>query len=106
MNETQERNVARIKALIDKGGWMLIALGAVGLAIADYRLLLTLLEWSLYALVIGGLTIIVSRITFPQIKLSRLVERAQEGDMPAAVMVAALLLYCALVFIGIVMWAK
>lgn len=97
---------ARLAPLLDPSSWLLALVGFGLLAALDWATALTLLQWSLFALVIAALTIVVSRISFPQIKLSEFVARAKEGDQPAAVVVASVLIYCALVFVGIALWAK
>lgn len=96
----------RVMALFDKSSWLLIVLGTAVLALVDWRTALTLAQWGAGALAIGGLTIVVSRITFPHLRLTELLDKAKSGDVPAAMVVAALLLYCAIVFVGIVLWAK
>lgn len=96
----------RFAAFADKSVLLLVATGAAVLALADWRMLLALLTWTAFAAVLGGVTILISRITFPAIRLTDLIERAKAGDMPAAVMVAALLLYVGLLFLGVATWAK
>ncbi len=97
---------ARIKALLDKSAWALVALGALMLGLADWKMLLVLVQWSAFALVLAGGTIVISRLVFPQISLSELVERVKAGDMPAAIVVAALLVAWGLMFLAVAGWAK
>jgi hypothetical protein len=96
----------RLAPFVDKSAVVLALVGLAVMYSLDDATTEVLLRWSLFAMVIGALAIVISRITFPQIKLSEMLSRAKEGNMPAAVVTAALILYCALVFIGIALWAK
>lgn len=97
----------RLRALLDPSSWLLIAIGVALLAILDFTLLATLVQWTLFAFAMAGLTIFVSRITFPQVDLSALMDRVdREGDIGEAIVAAAIIIYCAAIFIGLVMWAK
>lgn len=96
----------QLKALTDKNGWLLIVIGLAAVGFSDLKMMLTLLQWAVFALVIAGLVIMVSRITFPQIRLTDLMERVKAGELPAALVVLGLLLFCGLLFIGTVLWAK
>lgn len=96
----------RLAALFDQSSWLLIAIGVAVLALADWRTALTLAQWAAGALAIGGLTIVISRIMFPQIRLDELMVKAKAGELPAALVVAAVVLYCAIVFVGVALWAK
>ena len=96
----------QIKALADKNGWLLIIIGLAAVGFSDIKMTMTLLQWAVFSLVIAGLVIVISRITFPQIKQSELMERVKSGDQPAALVVLGLLLFCGLLFVGTAMWAK
>lgn len=102
----KEINTMRLKAFFDKSAWLLIAVGAIGIAISDLSLLATLWQWSLYAMVAAGFAIQISRAMFPIIKLTEFTEAAKEGNLAAAIVVASIVLFCAFTFIGIVLWAK
>ena len=96
----------RFAALFDESSWLLIIIGVAVLAMVDWRTALTLAQWAAGALAIGGLTIVISRVTFPQIKLGDMVEKAKAGELPAALVVLAVVLYCGAVFIGVALWVK
>jgi len=100
------KNRERAKALRDRSAWLLIAIGIVVLGLTDFALLATLLQWTAFSLVLAGVTIVVSRVTFPTLSLSDLLEKAKAGELPSAVVVAALVLFVGLLFNGIVTWAK
>lgn len=72
----------------------------------DPAKLLTLLEWMLFAAVIAGFTIHISRLLFPQIWLSLYLEKARECAIGAAIVAAAVVLCVGMVFIGLTSWVK
>lgn len=86
--------------------WTLILPALVFLAFSDMALLLTLVQWSAFALVLAGVSIVVSMVIFPQIDLSDLIARTRKGDMAAAIVAGSLLLFFGLLFYSMVFWAK
>lgn len=86
--------------------WVLILPALVFLAFTDQALVKTLLQWSAFALVLAGISILISMIIFPQISLSHLVADAERGSLPSAIIAAALLVFFGLLFFSIVFWAK
>ncbi len=108
-NETQtpiNTNLTRVRALIDKSAWLLIGIGVAGVAFTDWALLSTMWQWCLFTTVIGGLTIQMSRIMFPNVRLTEFVVKAQEGSVAAAIVVAATMGFTGLLFAMIIYWAK
>lgn len=99
-------NRERLDALIDKSAWLLVLIGAAVMAATDWRMLLVLVQWSAFALVLAGGTVVISRVVFPQISLTELLDKAKAGDPPAAIVVAALLLAWAQMFMAVSGWAK
>lgn len=97
---------SRFKSLFDKGAWLLMLPAALLLFFIDPAMLLTILQWLLVGLVIAGVTIIVSRIMFPQVSMPWLVAEIAKGNLAAGVTAAALILFVGLVFLGLVLWAK
>ena len=95
----------RVRALVDRSAWLLIVMGALILGATDYRLLMTLVQWTAFALVLAGVSIVVSRVVFPSVNLGELIERMRSGELPAAVVAAALLVFVGMLFNGIVQWA-
>jgi len=95
-----------LKSLADKSAWLLILPALAVLMLVDLALAKTLLEWSLFALVLAGVAIVVSMVVFPQINLTDLVTRALAGEQPAATIAAALLVFFGLLFYSMVFWAK
>ena len=96
----------RICALGDKSGWILLAIGALAFA-ADPKMLASLVSWVAFAFIAAAVTIFVSRLGFPSIKFSELLAMVKhEKNTAAAVVIASVVLYCGLIFVGVVLWAK
>lgn len=86
---------------------LLLLLPALALLYAiDGPKTLTLLEWMLFAAVIGGFAIQISLTIFPQVKLGELVERAADDPKGAAMVAAALIVFVGMLILSIVLWAK
>jgi len=99
--------ISRFSALLDKSAWLLIAPFILALFWVDKAMALTLLQWLIFAPVMAGVAIIVSRIVFPQINLSLLVEQVvKEQNRAAGILAGALLLFVALLILALVTWAK
>lgn len=99
-------NFKRTKALVDKSAWLLILPSVVALFFIDLSMLKTLLQWLVFAPVLAGVAVIVSRIVFPQIHLTDLVEQTQKGNVAASILASALVMFVAVVVVALVMWAK
>ena len=98
---------SRLGALADKSAWLLIAPAIAALYVVDPAMAQTLLQWALFGSVLAGAAIIISRIIFPQIKLTDLVgEATSENNVAAGIIVAAVVLFVGLVMLALVIWAK
>jgi len=97
---------ANICAIFDNGAWVFIAMGIVGLGLFDWSLMSALIHWSSYTFLAAGAAIWISRIMFREIKLGDLIREVQLENTAAAIVVAALIAFCAVVFIGLLNWAK
>lgn len=96
----------RTLALIDKSAWLLIAPAVIALFFIDLTMLRTLAQWLAFAPVLVGVAVIVSRIVFPQIHLTELVDEVKKGNAAAGILSGCLVLFVAVLVIGMVMWAK
>lgn len=96
----------RLRALIDKTALLMMLPCIVLLWYIDEAMLLTVVQWLLVAPIITGLAVIVSRMMFPQIELTRLLREAHEGNKAAGIVVAGLLLFVGLLILSLVTWAK
>lgn len=90
----------------DKNAWLLAGPAMGLLAYLDDAKLLTLLEWMVYAAVIAGFSIQISRTMFPQIKLTAMVEKAMEDSRAAGAVAAALVVFVGLLFLSLAFWTK
>lgn len=96
----------RFSFLMDKSALFLILPCAIALYFIDPAMFTTLLQWLVFAPVLAGIAIIVSRITFPQIQLSLLIKQAHEGNRAAGFVAGALILFVGLLVLALVLWAK
>lgn len=97
----------RFSALADKSAIFLILPCAIILYFIDKAMFATLLQWLVFAPVLAGVAIIVSRVTFPQVPLTKLVEQAyQEGNRAAGFVAGALIVFVGLLILSLVLWAK
>lgn len=106
MNRHFESILNRLRALGDKSAWLLIAPACGLLWYIDQAMAKTLLQWLVFAPVFAGIAVVVSRFVFPQINLSGLIKRSEDGNVAAAIIVAGLLLFVALVVQALVGWAR
>lgn len=96
----------RLRALIDKTALLMIIPCFILLWFIDEAMTLTVVQWLLVAPIITGLAVIVSRMMFPQINLTRLLEEAHGGNRASGIVVAGLLLFVGLLILSLVTWAK
>lgn len=98
--------IKRFAVLGDKSAFLLTAPFALALYIIDPTLLKTLLQWVLFAPILAGIAIVVSRLTFPHIALNDHCEQAKQGNTASAIIVAAIIFFVAFVMLALVLWAK
>lgn len=98
---------SRLGALTDASAWLLIAPALAALYVIDPALAKTFAQWSIFALVLAGAAVMVSRIIFPQIDLTALIKSVLEDKSTAAGLVAsAVVFFVGLVMLAMVIWAK
>lgn len=96
----------RLAAFIDASAWVLILPAVLVLSLIDPAMVRTLLEWTSYALVLSGIAIVVSRVTFHQIKIDDLIGQVENGNRAAATVIASIVFFVAIVMLALVLWAK
>lgn len=96
----------RIKALVDTSAWILIAPSLIALFYIDQAMLATLVQWLVFAPVLAGVAVIVSRVVFPQIHLTELVTETIKGNRAAAILAASLVIFVAILVLALVIWAR
>lgn len=97
----------RVRALIDKSAWLLIIPAFVALMVIDFAMAKTLVQWSVFSLVLAGIAIVLSRIVFPQVSLTDLVRSAHaDGNVGAGIVAGALITFFGLLMLALVIWSK
>lgn len=96
----------KLRAFTQGSVWVLILPALAVLMAVDTAMAKTLIQWSAFALVLAGMSIVISMVTFPQIKLTDFVKEASNGSLPAAIVVAAIIMFFGLLFFSMIFWAK
>lgn len=96
----------RLAPFLDLTAWVLLVISIVPLLLVDPAMVVTLVQWTAFALALAGVTVVITRVVLPQIDLSEWVERAREGSAGAGLMVLSVALAVCCVFLGLVLWAK
>lgn len=97
---------ARILPFFDLSAWVLVLVAMVPLFFIDQAMALTLVQWTAFGLALAGVSVVICRVTLPQLNLSELLDLVRLGSSPAAIVLAGLMLYLAVIFMGLVLWAK
>ena len=98
---------SRFGALLDKSAWLLMAPAITVLYFIDPAMAKTLLQWTVFGVVLAGAAVIISRIVFPQIRLSDLIDAAKfEKNIAAGVIVGAVIIFVGMIMLSLVVWAK
>lgn len=92
--------------VFDKNAVALVVPPAAILGYLDLPKLLTLLEWMLYAAILAGFAVQISRIVFPQILLSKLMEKAASSGPGAATVVASVVIFVGALMLSLALWTK
>lgn len=97
---------ARFKVLTDKSAIVLIIPCLIALLFIDTAMLKTLAQWLIFAPIIAGVAVMVSRIVFPQVELTKLIEEVHLENRAAAIVVAGLMIFVGILIFSLVTWAK
>lgn len=95
-----------LSIFLDKNALALVVPPAAILGFMDLPKLLTLLEWMLYAAVLAGFAIQISRTVFPQIGLSEMVEKARETPEGSSRVVASVVVFVGFLMLALALWTK
>lgn len=96
----------RVAVLGDKSALVLIVPALVILYFIDEAMAKTLVQWLVFAPVLAGVAIHISRIVFPQIKLTELVNQSLQGNTAAGLVSSAIILFVAIIVMALVLWTK
>lgn len=95
-----------VKVLFGQSAWTLILPVMVILWAIDSAMTKTMAQWTLMAAAVAGFTLIVTGIMLPSIKVSDLLPEVKRGNMAAAVVIAAFLIFMVWLFHTLAMWSK
>ncbi|WP_442782850.1 hypothetical protein [Collimonas fungivorans] len=101
-----EKWMQRAAALVDGSAWLLMVPCLLVWYFFDPLGMQVVVLWLTHLPVVVGVTIILSRIVFPDIKLSELIADVRGGNVAAAVVVARLLVFVGLLVLTAAGWAK
>jgi len=100
-------NYPRIKAFVDKSAWLLIAPALLIAWLTDPILLYTVTSWCVYAVGVAGVSVMISRLIFPQARLTEMIESAlYDKNTGAGLVAAGIILFVGIVMISIIVWSK
>lgn len=95
----------RLRPFTDLTVWVLILICVIPLLIIDPFMLKTLVDWTAYGLALAGLTVFLSLMMLADVDLSDFVQRARDGNVAAAIVVASVAAFMAITFLALVLWA-
>jgi hypothetical protein len=97
---------ARVAPFTDPTAWALIA-ACVGVVwLIDPVMAKTLLQWVVFFGALCGFAIIISRHTFPQIRLGAHVTAALAGNVGAGLVVLGLMIFMSALILSLAIWGK
>lgn len=93
-------------ALVDKQAWILVVPVMLTLYTVDGAMVKTLVQWTMMGAALTGFAIVLSRIVFYKIRIDELMVQVREGSTPAAIVVAGLMVFVAVLILALALWAK
>lgn len=96
----------RLKPLGDLSAWVLLILSILPLILLSPSMLATLVTWTCFGLALVGISVMLCRLVLPHVELSEFLGRALNGNLAAAIVASAVILYLGVLFLGLVIWAK
>jgi|GEM_PF-5578012 hypothetical protein len=96
----------RVAAFIDQAALLLIIPCLIIIYQVDEPMAKTLIEWITFSPVLGGVAVIIFRIVFHRVDLKLLIEQTEKGSVAAAILSSAVMIFVAILFAALVLWAK
>jgi len=96
----------RLVPFFDLTAWVLLLAAMVPLLLIDSPMVVTLAQWTVFALALAGVTVVIVRVVLPQVDLSEWLGHARSGNVAAGLVVLAVALIVCFTFTGLVLWAK
>src|SRR3990167_2666246 len=87
------RFLHNVRVLFGQSAWMLIAPVVTILWFIDHAMVKTMAQWTLMAAAVAGFTLIITGIMLPSIKVSELLPEVRKGNVAAAIVGAAFLIF-------------
>ena len=110
MNETLARLRGRLKArlapFLDLTAWVLLLISIVPLLFIDSAMVITLVQWTAFGLALAGVSVVISRVVLPQVRLSEWLELARKDNPAAGLIAFGVIALVGLIFLALVLWAK
>jgi hypothetical protein len=96
----------RLAALADKSALVLIVPALIIAYLIDEAMALTLVQWLVFAPILAGVAIHISRIVFPQVHLTSYLQKAETGNVAAGLVASAIIVFVAAIVMALVVWTK
>lgn len=98
----------RFSAFYDKSAWILVIIASSILGVGNFSMLMNFIQWCAFAVLVAAMVIFISRIFFPTIDFSAHIKKieAYESSVGSAILVASVVIFCAVAFFSILFWAK
>lgn len=96
----------RFAALFDKTAILLIIPALLVLWDIDAAMFKTILQWVVVAPILAGIAVMVSRVIFHKVDLTKLIRRAEDGNTAAAIIALGVILSVTIIFLALVLWSK
>ncbi|QYW02116.1 holin [Stenotrophomonas phage Sonora] len=97
----------RLAPFFDLSAWILVLVAMIPLFFIDAAMAKTLVQWSAFGLALAGVSVVICRVTLPHVYLKDLIENAWgQGGVGNALIASATIIYMAVIFLGLILWAK
>lgn len=96
----------RLLALVDGSAILLILPALWWMWQRDQPLVRSIGEWTVLFVILAGVSIVVSRITFPHLNLELFLKKALNGSVACSIVVCGLLLFVAWTMQTVASWAR
>jgi len=97
---------SRLRALVDKSALFLMLPALLLLSLIDLPRTLSVASWMLFGAVLVGFCIQISRIAWAPIDLVALITKAKEDPRACAIIVAAVIVFVAILFLSLALWTR
>lgn len=98
----------RLRPFLDIGSWILFILTLVPLYLINPPMLVTLVQWTAFAVALAGVAVMLCRVLLPMVDLGELYDRIRNGrgDTTDAIVFASVVALLGVLFLGLILWGK